>query len=78
MLTVITDKPILNKKYYVRRAVTPGKWLEFATTAGGFAIEWFRNVAFMDMDISTFYRNIYGYSSGRHGKQRLGFTVFGG
>ena len=56
ILTVITDKPILNKKYYVRRAVTPGKWQIFATTAGGFAIEWFRNVAFMDMDISTFYQ----------------------
>jgi xylulokinase len=55
IITIITDKPILNNKYYIRKAVTPGKWQVFAIIAGGFAIEWFREEAFKDMDINTFY-----------------------
>jgi xylulokinase len=56
ILSIITDKPVLNKKYYVRKAATPGKWQIFSTTAGGFAIEWFRREAYRDMDIDSFYR----------------------
>lgn len=55
ILSIIADKPVLNKKYYVRKAVTPGKWQLFAITTGGFAIEWFRKEAFKDMDVNSFY-----------------------
>ena len=52
MVSIITDKPIINEKYYVRNAITPGKWQIYATTVGGFAIDWFRKQFYSEMDIN--------------------------
>ncbi|SHM25258.1 xylulokinase [Caldanaerovirga acetigignens] len=55
ILSIITDKPILNKKYYIRKAINPGKWQVFAIVTGGFAIEWFRKEFCREMDINEYY-----------------------
>ena len=55
MISIISDKPIVNDNYYLRNAITPGKWQIFAITIGGFAIDWFRKEFYKDMDINTFF-----------------------
>ncbi|QNO15821.1 sugar kinase [Alkalicella caledoniensis] len=55
MVSILTDKPIVNKKYYLRKAATPGMWQIFAITVGGFAIDWFRKEFYSEMDINQFY-----------------------
>lgn len=55
MISIISDKPIVNDKYYLRNAATPGKWQLFAITNGGFAIDWFRKEFYKDMDADTFF-----------------------
>ncbi|RKL62589.1 sugar kinase [Thermoanaerobacteraceae bacterium SP2] len=55
ILTILTDKPIMNKKYYLRNAVTPGLWQIFAISTGGFAVDWFRQEFCKDMDKDEFY-----------------------
>lgn len=55
MISIISDKPIINDKYYLRNAATPGKWQIFAITIGGFAVDWFRKEFYKDMDADTFF-----------------------
>ncbi|MGJ7046085.1 FGGY-family carbohydrate kinase [Thermoanaerobacterium thermosulfurigenes] len=55
ILSIITDRPILGKKYYIRKAVSPGKWQVFSIVTGGFAIEWFRKEFFREIDKDKFY-----------------------
>lgn len=55
MISIISDKPIISDKYYLRNAVTPGKWQIYATTLGGFAIDWFRREFYRDQDTDYFF-----------------------
>lgn len=55
MVSILTDKPVVNKKYYLRKAITPGQWQIFAITIGGFAIDWFRKEFYREMDPDRFY-----------------------
>lgn len=55
MISIISDKPIVSNKYYLRNAITPGKWQIYATTLGGFAIDWFRREFYRDQDINYFF-----------------------
>ncbi len=55
MVSILIDKPVLNPKYYVRNAGVKGLWQIYATTSGGFAIEWFYKEFCQDMDKATFY-----------------------
>jgi len=55
MISIISDKPIVNDCYYLRNAITPGKWQIYATTLGGFAIDWFRKEFYRDQDINYFF-----------------------
>lgn len=42
MVSILTDTPALHPGYYVRNAARPGLWQIYATTSGGFALDWFR------------------------------------
>lgn len=55
MISIITDTPRINDQYYLRNAITPGKWQVYATTIGGFAIEWFRKEFYRDMEKDAFF-----------------------
>lgn len=55
MISIISDKPIVSDSYYLRNAITPGKWQIYATTLGGFAIDWFRKEFYRDQDINYFF-----------------------
>lgn len=81
ILTIITDKPVLNKKYYIRKAVTEGKWQIFAITTGGFAIEWFRSEFYKEMDKDEFYNDylpnlIRNYSQKRNEETEVTFLPY--
>lgn len=56
MVSILTDKPVLNPKYYIRNAGKPGLWQIYATTAGGFAVDWFQKEFCLEMDKVDFYQ----------------------
>jgi sugar (pentulose or hexulose) kinase len=41
MVSILTDKPVVNDKYYTRAFCLPDMWQFYVTTAGGFAVDWF-------------------------------------
>ena len=55
MISVLTDIPRIDSRYYLRCAATPGLWQIYATTAGGFALDWFRGEFYRDMDERDFF-----------------------
>ena len=55
MVSILTDKPIVNPEYYLRNSALPGIWQIYATTAGGFAIDWFFEQLCREMTQKEFY-----------------------
>lgn len=41
MISILTDQPAVNPEYYLRNAAIPGLWQIYATTCGGFGVDWF-------------------------------------
>lgn len=58
MVSILTDKPLLHPKYYVRNAGFKGLWQIYATTCGGFAIDWFYNEFCREMSKDDFYNSL--------------------
>jgi sugar (pentulose or hexulose) kinase len=56
MVSILTDKPRVDDRYYLRCAVTPGLWQIYATTASGFALDWFRKEFYRDMGEADFFK----------------------
>jgi sugar (pentulose or hexulose) kinase len=57
MVSILTSIPVVDDRYYLRRFCLPGLWQIFATTAGGFAVEWCRDQFYRDMENRDFYDN---------------------
>jgi len=55
MVSILTDKPAVNPEYYLRNSALPGIWQIYATTAGGFAIDWFAKELCKELDQEAFY-----------------------
>lgn len=55
MISILTDKPVVNPEYYLRNSALPGIWQIYATTAGGFAIDWFYKELCREMTQKEFY-----------------------
>ena len=55
MVSILTDVPAPDPRYYLRNAALPGLWQIYATTAGGFALDWFHREFCREMSIQTFY-----------------------
>lgn len=55
MVSILTDKSVVHPEYYLRNSALPRIWQIYATTAGGFAIDWFRKELCREMDTDTFY-----------------------
>ena len=56
MVTILTDVPKVNPLYYLRNAALPGLWQIYATTAGGFAVDWFREEFCRELSKKDFFR----------------------
>jgi sugar (pentulose or hexulose) kinase len=56
MVSILTDTPRIDDRYYLRCAATPGLWQIYATTASGFAIDWFRKEFYRDMSEADFFK----------------------
>jgi len=54
MVSVLTDQPVTSPHYYLRNSALPGIWQIYATTAGGFALDWFYEQFCQDMTRSEF------------------------
>ncbi len=58
MVSILTDKPVVNPEYYLRNSALPGIWQIYATTAGGFAIDWFYDQLCREMTKKEFYKYV--------------------
>jgi len=54
MVSILIDKPVTNPGYYLRNSALPGVWQIYATTAGGFGIDWFYEQFCRELDRATF------------------------
>lgn len=66
MVSILTDVPVVDSRYYLRCAALPGLWQIYATTAGGFALEWFRERFAREMSQDDFYRELLPSAVGRY------------
>ncbi|GHV60181.1 carbohydrate kinase [Spirochaetia bacterium] len=55
MVSILTDTPRIDDRYYLRCSATPGLWQIYATTASGFALDWFRKEFYRDMGERDFF-----------------------
>ncbi|MFS6554786.1 FGGY family carbohydrate kinase, partial [Parabacteroides distasonis] len=55
MISILTDRPVPSPHYYLRNAAVPGLWQIYATTAGGFALDWFYRQFCREMPQEEFY-----------------------
>ena len=55
MVSILTDKPVVNDKYYTRAFCLPRLWQFYVTTAGGFAVDWFREQFYRDLGAREFF-----------------------
>jgi xylulokinase len=55
MVSILTDKPVTGEDYYLRNAALPGLWQIYATTAGGFAVDWFYRELCRGMEKKDFF-----------------------
>lgn len=55
MVSILTDRPETSPGYYLRNAALPGLWQIYATTAGGFALDWFWAQFCQDLSREEFY-----------------------
>jgi sugar (pentulose or hexulose) kinase len=55
MISILSDKPVLSERFYLRNSALKGIWQIFAITAGGLSIDWFRKEFYREMDIDEFY-----------------------
>jgi xylulokinase len=55
MVSILTDVAQTSPDYYLRNSAFPGIWQIYATTAGGFAIDWFHSQFARDLDKDEFY-----------------------
>lgn len=54
MVSILIDQPVTNPGYYLRNSALPGIWQIYATTAGGFGVDWFYEQFCKEMDRATF------------------------
>jgi sugar (pentulose or hexulose) kinase len=55
MISVLSAVPRLDDRYYLRCSATAGLWQIYATTAGGFALDWFRREFYRDLGDKDFF-----------------------
>lgn len=55
MISILTDRPVTSPHYYLRCAAIPGLWQIYATTAGGFALDWFHAQFAREMSREAFF-----------------------
>ena len=65
MVSILTDTPKVSPEYYLRNSALPGLWQIYATTCGGFGIDWFYEQFCREMTKDEFFsyeeKVIYDY-----------------
>lgn len=55
MVSILSDQPAASPHYYLRNSALPGLWQIYATTAGGFAVDWFYRQFCRELSKEDFY-----------------------
>lgn len=66
MVSILTDVPVVSPHYYLRNSALPGMWQIYATTAGGFALDWFYEQFVRDISRDEFYRTFVAKALDEH------------
>ena len=56
IICILTDRPEVNEKYYLRESGQEGIWQIFGITSGGFALEWFRKEFCREIEKNDFFQ----------------------
>lgn len=56
MISILTNVPAVNPKYYLRNSALPGLWQIYATTCGGFGVDWFYHQFCREMTKDAYYK----------------------
>jgi sugar (pentulose or hexulose) kinase len=57
MLSVLTNKPLLHEKYYLRLSATKGLWQIFCITNAGFNLDWFHKEFCRELSYEEFFNS---------------------
>jgi len=60
MVSILTDRPVVSPRYYLRNSALPGLWQIYSTTAGGFAVNWFYENLCRELSREEFYKYLSG------------------
>ncbi|MDR0641692.1 MAG: hypothetical protein LBG07_04445 [Treponema sp.] len=76
MISILSAVPKIDDRYYLRCSASAGLWQIYATTAGGFALDWFRKEFYRDLGDRDFFekelpRIAEDFSSGPGGVEFL-------
>lgn len=76
MVSILTDVPKVNPEYYLRNSAIPGLWQIYATTAGGFAVEWFYEQFCREMTREEFYSYVADSIRSCSDKEEVSFEPY--
>ena len=71
MVSILTDVPKVNPHYYLRNAALPGLWQIYATTAGGFAVDWFYHQFCRELAPKVYFGDYIANALEAHGKDNV-------
>jgi sugar (pentulose or hexulose) kinase len=55
MISILSAEPRVDERYYLRCSAIPKLWQIYATTASGFALDWFRKEFYRDLSEKEFF-----------------------
>lgn len=76
MVSILTDVPKVDPGYYLRNSAIPGIWQIYATTAGGFAVDWFRKEFCREMSQEAFYAYVAETIDAFDGSENVTFDPY--
>lgn len=76
MISVLTDRPVTSPHYYLRCSALPGLWQIYATTAGGFALDWFHAQFARELPREAFFEELVPRALAEHRDEGLTFRPY--
>lgn len=76
MISVLTNRPVPSPHYYLRCSALPGLWQIYATTAGGFALDWFHAQFARELTREAFFDELVPRALAEHRDEEVTFRPY--